>query len=175
MTVPEILSALRADPKLEAATRVALAQLDAERPIPLPVDGVRSARTRRIFEALQHGPLTPDELHARLPDVQRTSLIGAVHALHDRGYLEIIPTRYALVRDPRPITSSQARASRTPRTPLAHLVADSLLPEDRARLGVESDMSIAKRLGYDRRQIRDLRIMLGIAPVRRSWRPDERA
>lgn len=172
MNTPDaIYAALRADPELEAATRLALSKLDAERPIPVPTAGVRSARTRRIFEALQRGPLTPEELHALLPDVQRTSLIGAVHALASRGYLEISPVRYALVRDPKPITSTVVRATRKGRTPRPHLMPSMLSSADLALLGVESDMSIAKRLSFDRVQVRDLRIKLNIKPVGRGWRP----
>lgn len=166
---------LEADPELQRFTRAALAAIDTG---PQPAKSgatspgpFRSERTRRILSALQTAPLTPDELRSALPDVQATSLTGAVHALIARGYVEVQPARYALVANPtpRPITAFRAERRGGGR---AHrvLTAADLSEADRALLGIESDMAIAARLGFERMQIRDLRRALGIAPVTRGGR-----
>lgn len=166
---------LEADPELQRFTRAALAEIDAG-PQPVKSKAVlagpfRSERTRRILAALQEQPLTPDELRSALPDVQATSLTGAVHTLIARGYVEVQPARYALVSNPtpRPITAFRAERRGGGRVHRILTAAD-LSEADRGLLGVESDMAIAARLGFERMQIRDLRRALGIAPVTQGGR-----
>lgn len=171
---------LASDPELQRFTRAALASIDVgvrvepliphvddpPGPAPIPAGKFRSERVRRILRAIRERPLTPDELQVEMPDVQRTSLISAVHMLADRGYIEILPVRYALVANPTPRPITEVRAERRGKGRTRR----TLTAADRVLLGVESDMAVTSRLGFDRTQIRDLRRTLGIAPVTRGGR-----